>query len=306
MKRKIAYLIIAHTDPLILKILVDSLNSNSDFYIHLDKKTDLVGFKDQFVGYENVFFISERHSVQWAGYGIVAAQLSLIKSALESNENYLRLVHLSGLDYPLVSNSELYDNFSKENIEYISGYNITKSKEEDQKNRVRLFHLFKNIQGKSYRIYKLSGYLFLQISRILPIKKKDQVIINSEKADIYFGSQFFAITTDFARYLLDVVRNNPNLVKYFRTSFAPDELFIQTIFFNSKYSFKADRIGTNQVCDLHNLASLHYLEYTSSIKVFTKNDYDTLMNSNQFFVRKVTSEKSLELIKMIDLRRNII
>jgi hypothetical protein len=302
--KKIAYLIVAHTDPNILKRLIISLNSNADFYIHLDKKVERALFQTQFYDFENVYFINDNHWVQWAGFGIVAAQISLIKIALKSKQDYIRLVHLSGLDYPLMSNNKLYKYFSIENVEYISGYNITKSSQINQKKRVTRYHLFKNVQGRTNKAYKILGYLCLKLSDLLPFKKQDIVSIDGKVADIFFGSQFFAVTPAFAGYFLEVVKNNPLLVNYFKTSFAPDELFVQTIFFNSSFSDKADSVLLNKECDLHKLASLHYFEYTSSIKVLSNDDYETVMNSGKFFMRKVTTKKSIELINRIDLVRN--
>ena len=44
---KIAYMIMAHRDPEQLRNLVEALDYKADFYIHNDKKSDIVKFKNK-------------------------------------------------------------------------------------------------------------------------------------------------------------------------------------------------------------------------------------------------------------------
>lgn len=44
---KIAYMIMAHRDPEQLRNLVEALDYKADFYIHIDKKSDIVKFKNK-------------------------------------------------------------------------------------------------------------------------------------------------------------------------------------------------------------------------------------------------------------------
>ena len=49
-EEKICYLILAYNDPENLYRLVNRLNDRSDFYIHIDKKSDIKEFTDLFDG----------------------------------------------------------------------------------------------------------------------------------------------------------------------------------------------------------------------------------------------------------------
>ncbi|HAP7946407.1 TPA: glycosyl transferase, partial [Enterococcus faecium] len=54
---KICYLILAYNDIGNLKRLVNRLNENAVFIIHIDKKTDIEPFIEAFKSYDNVEFL---------------------------------------------------------------------------------------------------------------------------------------------------------------------------------------------------------------------------------------------------------
>ena len=59
---KIAYLILAHTDPYQLKRLIQALDVEGQvsFYVHIDARKDLSVFKDEVSSLSNVYFLRER------------------------------------------------------------------------------------------------------------------------------------------------------------------------------------------------------------------------------------------------------
>lgn len=64
---KIAYMIAAHTDALQLKRLVLSLKEvYTDFYIHIDSKSDISSFVQELKGID-VVFIKNRVNTNWGG-----------------------------------------------------------------------------------------------------------------------------------------------------------------------------------------------------------------------------------------------
>ena len=118
---KIAYLIIAHTDPEHLKVLVSELTKNADVFIHINKRSDIKPFIKTFADFQaihKVKFIEKRYRVHWGGYSILKATFELLDNAL-STENYDRIILLTGQDYPVKSSTELTDFFTKnKNINY--------------------------------------------------------------------------------------------------------------------------------------------------------------------------------------------
>lgn len=82
--------------------------------------------------------------------------------------------------------------------------------------------------------------------------------------------------------------------KYIKNTFAPDEMIYQTILLNAENKF-------NVVND-----NLRYMIWdgNSGPRTLGQNDYESIVNSNCFFARKVEPEISGDLIKLIEKYRN--
>ena len=102
------YLILAHKNPSQLARLVKHLiDGNDSVIIHVDAKTDEAPFIEALAGYENVFFCSRRISVNWGGFSIVEATVSLMETMIK-NVGLSDYVHLlSGQDFPLKSHQQI-------------------------------------------------------------------------------------------------------------------------------------------------------------------------------------------------------
>src|ERR1017187_8317504 len=97
---KVAYLVVAHNNPQLLKKQVEVLSSEDcAFYIHIDQKSNIEEFGE--IRGENVFFSEKRIPVYWGGFSVIQAVLVLLQEAIDSSKNYDYLVLLSGCDYPL-------------------------------------------------------------------------------------------------------------------------------------------------------------------------------------------------------------
>ena len=110
--KKIAYMITAYQSPKSLYNLIDALNNDYvDFYIHIDKKINIKMFDIYLKNFSNVYFLkgNERIKVYWGGYSQLRSQYNIIKKILDSNINYKKIVSLTGMDYPIVSNDEIFN-----------------------------------------------------------------------------------------------------------------------------------------------------------------------------------------------------
>lgn len=124
-EEKICYLILAYNDPENLYRLINRLNDRADFYIHIDKKSEIKEFTTLFEDYPNVTFIKDRVKVYWGGFSIVQAELNLVETALSKNNSYMRYVLLSGSDYPIKDTKEIHRFFEQnKDTEFIRGINL--------------------------------------------------------------------------------------------------------------------------------------------------------------------------------------
>lgn len=328
--KKNAFLILAHNDPINLKRLINSINYNADIYVHIDKKKKIEEFK-QFINEENVYFLENREKIFWGGFNMVLATLSLIKEAINSNTNYSHLILLSGNDYPII-NAKKINNFfiEQEETEFIRGYSITACACEHCKSRINKYHYFDGISGN-----RVINKIYRKSKRILRRKqlKKEEVMINGIHSAIYTGSQWWAITEECARYVIETVEKNPLILDFFKTSYAPDEIFFHTIIFNSIYANKTIMNGPEAFSRKWKWNNFHFLKTealdcpvvtkkrrslrkifkritnlyrrksSGSIDFLDVSDYDLMARSKYLFIRKVSTDTSLNLINLIDSKK---
>lgn len=297
---KLAFLISAHTDPQHLLRLVRSLPEESDKYLHIDAKADLRAFS-LVAEQPHVYILSKRIDVMWGSFLQVDFQKMLMEAALSSGQDYDYLITMSGLDYPLRSNRQLMEFFEKSGgKEYIQGMCLT-----DPGIDTKLYQEYRFLNNHAWKYGTLKSKFRVSLRMItyaLGFRKPLTIRFDGMAYDLFKGADWWAISGNLARYLLQFYDEHPAFVKYFKNSFSPNETIWQTIAFHSPY---ADRciLTKGPVEGLEQLTPLTYIDYGEEIKVFTEEDFDTLINSDKLFCRKVVTGKSDRLMDMIDQYR---
>lgn len=303
---RIAYIITAYKDPVQLARLIDSVNNNADFYIHIDLKSKIEPFNQLLLNKPNTYLTEVRYPVNWASFSQVNSQKELLKEVINSKIKYGRIVCLSGMDYPIWPTSKIVNEFEMhQNTQYIMGFNLSKSNNKSQKDKVAIFHFFRDINIRSLTVLRLIRGLSRIIMKVLPVRRRTNVKISGERKDIYMGSDYWALTYECAKYVHEVMCKEKALMDYFKYSFAPSEMVIQTIVFNSP--FRADVLSCNAIDynGLRNLTPLHYIDYgNSKIRIFDEGDFDTLVKSGKMFFRKASTGISDKLIILMDKHRS--
>ncbi|HLP04850.1 MAG TPA: beta-1,6-N-acetylglucosaminyltransferase [Paludibacter sp.] len=301
---KLAYIITAYKDAPQLLRLVKSLDCQADFYCHIDKKTNIRPFKKLLDNYPNVHFAKNRYFVNWGSFAQVLSQKELMGMVINSGKNYDRVICLSGLDYPILSNQRIFDFFEKNRTkEFICGVNISDPVNSMLHDRVKVYHYFRDIRVRSVYLKKFFSGTSRIIMKMLPYRKTAGTSIGGKPADIYMGSDYWALTSPCARYVFDTMLNEKTLMRYFRHSFVPSEMCVQTIVFNSGFANQA--IKSSVYCGLPALTPLHYIVYSKEIKIFDELDYETLTICGKLFFRKAVTGKSDKLMELIDIFRSM-
>ena len=296
----LAYLISAYCDPDHVKRLIESLDMDADFYVHIDARVDDGPFRRLLP--DKVHFV-ERHPVSWGGYEQVEYQMELLRAAVESGQPYSHVVCLSGQDYPLWSNRRIHDFFAQHpHGEFIGGYDLTRTDNKDQLCKITHYHPFRDLQWKNLWLKNKLIVVSRHVLSILGFRRKPQVRINGMLRDVYFGSDYWAITLDCARYVLRTMKQNPNIERYFRTVYVPSELCMQTIVYNSPFS-RNGLLQKGHFPGLAKLTPLHYIFYQGAVKHLTIDDWQMLCESDKMFCRKLVSGTSDELVDEIDRAR---
>lgn len=302
---KNAYLISVHTDPLQLKRLINSLWDGYSFFIlHVDKKVDICPFMNVMLKKweDKIVFTKKRIWTQWAGFSQVKYQMILLDEMLTIRETFDRVFFLTGQDYPLWPLRQFEQDFEENPLrEYIKGMNISEC--DTMKWKFTKYHFFRDLPVRSIRLKKIfSGGARILLS-VLPFRKNRYVQVGNEKWIIYQSSACMALSYECAKYVAEKIRCE-DLISYFKYTFAPDEMVIPTIIFNSKFRKNAFIYESNIYRGNKHFAITHEYVYEGFCKVYSENDYDVLYASKKMFARKFVSSISALLQDKIDFCRN--
>lgn len=276
---KHAYLIMAHGNYTQLGKLVSVLDDErNDIYIHIDKKTKNFNEKIISVSNSNIKFVKPIN-VNWGGDSQIKCELSLLEAAVKSDVNYSRYHLLSGVCLPIKSQDYIHNFFENNNGEYIRFDLRPISLYED---RVKYYYPFQNMIGKN------KGHLvaLLDYSQSILVKIQKLIKLDRRKSlKIYKGVNWFSITDELAQFVL---KKKEFIKKHFRYTLCADEMFLHTIVQNSPYK-------DNIVND-----SLRYIDWErGNPYIFTREDYEKLIQSQDLFARKFDENRDSDIIDTI-------
>jgi hypothetical protein len=272
----------AHKNPTQIEKLIHKLNyAQFDVYIHLDKKTNIEDY-EFLTKNERVFFITNRCKVTWGGITIPEAVLASMSEIIATGEQYDFITLMSGQDYTLRSSEEIYSYFNKrkgKNFLYLESL-ISPWWHEAIKRINRYDMVNYSFPGK----YKFQWL----INIFMPKKKFPLPYI------LYGGPRaaWFTITVDCAKYVIDFIKDNPQVKKFFFHTWGADEFIFSTIIMNSE--FKKTVVIDNDFL---------YVDWSqggSSPKILTKGDFLALKKSCCYFARKFDMETGEEIFDLLD------
>jgi hypothetical protein len=292
MEKKICYLILAHSDPTQLRELVTSLDYNAVFHIHIDRKVDIRPFRTLFEE-DNVKFVQLRRNVAWADFSQVDATLLLIRQALATRDNLLKIVLLSGTCYPVKSAMSIYSFFEsdggKEHIKYIDMRESPK-------------HYMHQICRQWFKkpFYDGSSPLLTFGDKAIRALLNMIKLKNFWQSNIipYFGSQWWALSPKCCEFIIDYVKENTWYYRMNKKTFSPDEHFFHTIIGNSQFKLKSSGVQKFDGRGTSKLANLHLI-HPSLSKWYTIDDLNEIERSDKLFIRKLRTGASSSLIDIL-------
>jgi hypothetical protein len=297
MTKPVAYLVLAHADPQQCIRLIRRLLSDHDahIFLHVDRKSSsdfsAAGASDV----SRVHFVRERHEVSWSGFSTVRAILATMREALTFSTQFGYLVLLSGMDYPIKPTREIKSYLYEQPFrQHINRVNVADSPE----------HYFKLAKRFTFRDAWLpAGNLDKLLRKFatiaaMPVKRK------LLQATICTGSSWWALTSDCGRFILKFVDEHQEYDRFFRYIHCPEEHYFHTIVQNSPFVGEAAPILPYRGRGMWKTANLHVI-HPSLRKIYTAADFDDVMRSNRYFVRKVTTRLSTALLDKIDVEINL-
>jgi hypothetical protein len=301
-RQKIAFLVLAHEDPVQLRRLCQVLGGFVVF-IHIDAKSK--GFSEfNQRPIQNVRVLEQSLPIYWGDFSIVEATLELLRTALGDVNRFDRFVLLSGACYPVKPLKALVDLFlERPTTQFVQ---LTKIGTTGT-------HLRRIIS----RHYRMKPFLPESLRSIPPVAKADQFArrvwnkvssylprrLEQEIGNLnpYFGSQWWSITRDCAEYIDAFCSENPTFLRSYRSIYAPDEHFFHTIIANSP--FVASALPETPDMGAQSLygAPLH-LVHPSGNRAFGDKEEDLrlALETDKFFIRKVSSYNCGRLLDQVD------
>lgn len=295
---KLAFLISTHTDVSQLKRLVVALPDNSVSFIHVDGKVDIAPFKEAFIGDERVVFIEHRVNVKWGSINEVEYQMELVRTALNSGEQFERLITISGMDYPVWSKERIVQFFEQDREkEYLAAIDVSFPWRMSAIYQQYFFWVHKPGSGWKYYVTRALG----RTLRLLGVKKPLRRKIGDKTYKLYKGAAWWAITPKLAKVILHEWDTNEKLKDWLKWCMCPAELFAQTVAFNDE-SWKEKCIEhRGKKWGLPLLTPLTYIEWRGRGLIVELDEayYDRIIQSGKMFCRKIVSGKSDNLVEMI-------
>ena len=270
---KIAFAMLAHQHPAAVIRLVKSLTGAGHVVaIHFDarsKITDYQKLADAFENNRSVRLV-RKFGVRWGQWSIIAATLACLDEIDKAgwDPDYVYLI--SGADYPIRAASELEAflarNRGKEFIESVPANRVNWVRGGLQKERYqyRFYH--------NWREQPLRFELSLRLQKQLGLERK---FVRGWEPHI--GSQWWVLTWTTLKQILTLSRER-DVLKFFRTTLIPDELFFQTLV----YHLVPDRYIASRTLTLY-----QFTDYGVPV-VYYEDHIDYLTRQPFFFARKIS------------------
>lgn len=271
-------MILAHTAPHQLERLARSLqHEHAQVFVHLDAKSDMTAFR-HLESNGLVRYIRNRVPVSWGTYSLVQATINGFREMLDVTESFDFFNLLSAQDYPIKPIGYIHDYLARHrgsaflhclsiNNEWLEG-GI----------RLRKWDFGTLPFRGKYRLQAV--WNFFAPARRIPMGLEP-----------YGRSQWFTMPPDCIAYVLEYLEQNPKVERYFRFTWAADEVVFQTILYNSEYR---SRIVND------NLRYIDWSEGKTNPKTFTLNDLEALAQTPALFARKFAADPHNPLLDRMD------
>ncbi|WBU58119.1 DUF5928 domain-containing protein [Paracoccus sediminicola] len=277
---KIAFILLAHKDPEGLIAQARRLTATGDYMaIHFDasaSRADFERVRKALADNSNVTFARRRHRCGWGAWSLVAASLDAVRAAVDAFPAATHFYMLSGDCMPIKSAEYARGFLDAEHVDYIENVDFFGSdwiKTGMREDRLIYRHWF-NERSQPRRFY--ASYEFQKrfgLTRKIP-----------EDLEMKIGSQWWCLRRQTIEKLLNFCRRRRDVLRFFSTTWIPDETFFQTI---------VPHVVPRAEIRSRTLTYLMFSDYGMPV-VFYNDHYEMLLGQDALFARKISPE-ALEL-----------
>lgn len=263
-----------------------------DIYVHWDASSKVQLSQDLF-NLNNVYVIKNPVSVSWGGFSQVQAQLKLLEDArAHARYDYFHLI--SDNDVALMSVRYLKKFFEENNGQEFVGFEAEDDSKFGWKSRFQYYYPFENLDIPR-NLKKILEMLSILVEKAIGVNRLKHNDLETKK-----GSSWYSITNQTASYILS---NSELIQKMFSKGAKVDEIFLQTLIWNSDVLKRKLNSGSEFE------ASLRYIDWNRGNPYsFSDSDIDEIRgiyNTNYAFLRKIQIEDQLNTKEFLLSHKNL-
>lgn len=273
---RIAYILLCHKDPEGIIAQAERLTAVGDYVaIHFDgraKPADYDKITKALATNPNVAFTKRRIKCGWGEWSLVEATLLAVAVA---EETFIRATHfymLSGDCMPIKSAEYAHDFLDREDVDHIESFDFFNSdwiKTGIKAERLIYRHWFNERNNKKLFYASMHWQEKLGLTRQVPADIAMQI-----------GSQWWCLRRRTIEWVLDFVKKRRDVMRFFRTTWIPDETFFQTV---------VRHLVPEHEIRSRTLTFLMFTDYGMPVAFYNDN-YDLLLSQDYLFARKISPD----------------
>lgn len=273
---KIAYILLTHKDPDGIIAQAARLTEAGDYVaIHFDgnaRREDFDRIRTVLKDNPGVTFAARRVKCGWGEWSLVEATLLAVQAAVDAFPRATHFYMLSGDCMPIKSAEYAHAFLDREEVDYIESFDFFTSewiKTGIKAERLIYRHWFNERKHKWLFYTSLALQQKLGLERAIPADLAIQI-----------GSQWWCLRRRTVEWVLDFCRKRKDVMRFFRSSWIPDETFFQTLV---RHLVPEGEIRTRS------LTFLMFTDYGMPV-VFYNDHYDLLVSQDYLFARKISTD----------------
>jgi len=273
---KIAYILLCHKDPQAIIRQAERLTAVGDYMsIHFDasaKKEHFDQIREALSENPNVTFARKRIKCGWGEWSLVQATMNAVDSAIDAFPRATHFYMLSG-DCMAIKSAEYTHQYLDDNdadfIESFDYFNSDWIKTGWREERLIYRHLVNE------RTNKKLFYLLFEAQKRLGLEREIPADLQ-----IMIGSQWWCLRRQTIEKLLEFAKKRRDVIRFFRTTWIPDETFFQTLV--------RHLVPENEI-QSRTLTFLMFTDYGMPV-TFYNDHYELLLSQDYLFARKISPE----------------
>ncbi|ABV92424.1 glycosyl transferase family 14 [Dinoroseobacter shibae DFL 12 = DSM 16493] len=273
---RIAFILLCHKDPDAVIAQARRLVSAGDYVaIHFDARAPEVDFTAIHAALQdspNVVFARRRIKCGWGEWSLVAATLEALRAAVTTWPDATHFYMVSGDCMPIKTAEYAHAFLDQRDCDYIEAVDFFTSgwiRTGMQEDRLYYRHWFNEREQKRLFYASLGVQRALKLAREVP-----------EGIKVHIGSQWWCLRRATVETLLAFCAERPDVVRFFSTTWIPDETFFQTL---------VRHLIPEAEIESRTPTFLMFSDYGMPV-TFYNDHYDLLLGQDFLFARKISAE----------------